>query len=255
MAPDGERTFVQDRAAALQLGPADLKPAWFARADAVHMPIYSLLDEPLGLAGRRAIELGRASGAAISLDQLSGGRFILGLGPSGPQVVEGWHGVPYGKPVTRTREYVSVGSGRLPVLGGRYNVPHYDAKGEANAEFVDRGVPTTLLYTSFFWDNLVHFGMQPQRGEDGRLAFVLPMGNAKLPGIASGDVGPCALGIFGRGDDLVGKSVGIAGEQYFEVLDGLKAGDQVITGPFSSVRELSDGQSVKIQQSTRRTNP
>jgi HlyD family secretion protein len=48
--------------------------------------------------------------------------------------------------------------------------------------------------------------------------------------------------------------VGIAGEQYFEVLDGLKAGDQVITGPFASVRELSDGQSVKIQQSTRRTN-
>ena len=48
--------------------------------------------------------------------------------------------------------------------------------------------------------------------------------------------------------------VGIAGEQYFEVLDGLKAGDQVITGPFASVRELSDGQTVKIQQSTRRTN-
>jgi HlyD family secretion protein len=48
--------------------------------------------------------------------------------------------------------------------------------------------------------------------------------------------------------------VGIAGEQYFEVLDGLKAGDQVITGPFSSVRELADGQTVKIQQSTRRTN-
>ena len=48
--------------------------------------------------------------------------------------------------------------------------------------------------------------------------------------------------------------VGIAGEQYFEVLDGLKAGDQVITGPFSSVRELADGQAVKIQQSTRRTN-
>jgi len=111
-----------------------------------------------------------------------------------------------------TREYVSVGSGRLPALIGRYNVPHYDAKGEANHEFVDRGVPTTLLYTSFFWDNLIRFGMQPQRGEDGRLAFVLPMGNAKLPGIAAADVGPCAFGIFGRGDDLVGKSVGIAGE-------------------------------------------
>ena len=48
--------------------------------------------------------------------------------------------------------------------------------------------------------------------------------------------------------------VGVAGEQYFEVLDGLKAGDQVITGPFSSVRELADGQTVRIQQSTRRTN-
>ena len=48
--------------------------------------------------------------------------------------------------------------------------------------------------------------------------------------------------------------VGIAGEQYFEVLDGLKAGDQVITGPFSSVRELADGQDVRVQQNTRRTN-
>ena len=45
---------------------------------------------------------------AMTLSQLSGGRFILGLGPSGPQVVEGWHGVPYGKPLTRLREYVSI---------------------------------------------------------------------------------------------------------------------------------------------------
>jgi F420-dependent oxidoreductase-like protein len=45
---------------------------------------------------------------AMSLDSISGGRFILGLGPSGPQVVEGWHGVPYGKPLTRTREYVQI---------------------------------------------------------------------------------------------------------------------------------------------------
>jgi HlyD family secretion protein len=47
--------------------------------------------------------------------------------------------------------------------------------------------------------------------------------------------------------------VGIAGEQYFEVLTGLNAGDQVITGPFASVRELADGENVRIQQSTRRT--
>ncbi len=45
---------------------------------------------------------------AMSLDQLSGGRFIVGLGASGPQVVEGWHGVPYSKPVTRTKEYIQI---------------------------------------------------------------------------------------------------------------------------------------------------
>lgn len=45
---------------------------------------------------------------AMSLHQLSGGRFIVGLGASGPQVVEGWHGVPYGKPVTRTKEYIQI---------------------------------------------------------------------------------------------------------------------------------------------------
>ncbi len=45
---------------------------------------------------------------AMTVDQLSGGRMIVGLGPSGPQVVEGWHGVPYGKPLTRTREYIKI---------------------------------------------------------------------------------------------------------------------------------------------------
>src|SRR5215467_8354616 len=45
---------------------------------------------------------------AMTLDALSGGRFILGLGPSGPQVIEGWHGVAYGKPLTRTREYIQI---------------------------------------------------------------------------------------------------------------------------------------------------
>jgi len=49
-----------------------------------------------------------AAMTAMTLDALSGGRFILGLGPSGPQVVEGWHGVPYGKPLTRTREYIAI---------------------------------------------------------------------------------------------------------------------------------------------------
>jgi F420-dependent oxidoreductase-like protein len=45
---------------------------------------------------------------AMTLDQLSGGRMLLGLGLSGPQVVEGWHGQPYGKPLVKTREYVEI---------------------------------------------------------------------------------------------------------------------------------------------------
>jgi ribokinase len=78
VAPDGERSFVQDRAAALQLGPADLQPSWFSRAEVVHVPTYSLLGEPLASAGRRGIELGRASGAAISADLSSIGPLLAG---------------------------------------------------------------------------------------------------------------------------------------------------------------------------------
>jgi hypothetical protein len=49
-----------------------------------------------------------AAMTAMSLAELSGGRFICGVGASGPQVVEGWHGVPYGKPVTRLKEYITI---------------------------------------------------------------------------------------------------------------------------------------------------
>jgi len=49
-----------------------------------------------------------AAMTAMTLQQLSGGRFILGIGPSGPQVIEGWHGVAYGRPLTRTREYIEI---------------------------------------------------------------------------------------------------------------------------------------------------
>ena len=73
---DGERSFVQDRGAALLLGPADLRPEWFARADAVHVPTYSLLGEPLGLAGQRAVELARQAGATVSVDLSSIGPLL-----------------------------------------------------------------------------------------------------------------------------------------------------------------------------------
>lgn len=67
---------------------------------------------------------------AMSLDQLSGGRFIAGLGASGPQVVEGWHGVPYGKPVTRTKEYIQImrkifeRDGPVELDGNMYQLPN-----------------------------------------------------------------------------------------------------------------------------------
>jgi uncharacterized protein YbjT (DUF2867 family) len=100
----------------------------------------------------------------------------------------------------------------MPTLMGKYKVPHFDAKGEANAFFTGSGVPTTLLHTSFYWDNLIHFGMGPKPGPDGVLAFAMPMGDKKLPGIAAEDIGRSAYGIFRRGAELAGKSVGIAGE-------------------------------------------
>ena len=68
--PGGERSFVQDRGAAELLAPGELQPAWFSGADAVHLPVYSLLGT-LGEAGRRAIQLGRAADAAISVDLAS----------------------------------------------------------------------------------------------------------------------------------------------------------------------------------------
>src|SRR5204862_2850216 len=49
-----------------------------------------------------------AAMTAATLDLMSGGRFLLGLGTSGPQVVEGWHGAPWGKPLGKTREYVEI---------------------------------------------------------------------------------------------------------------------------------------------------
>ena len=132
-----------------------------------------------------------------------------------------------------TREFFAPGA-RMPVLIGKYNVPHYDAKGEANRAFFELGVPVTLLYTSFFWDNLVHFGMQPQRGVDGQLAFVLPMGHARLPGIAAADVGPCAHGILARGEEMIGKSIGIAGE----LLTGAQMAEQLTLALGESVAHV-----------------
>jgi uncharacterized protein YbjT (DUF2867 family) len=111
-----------------------------------------------------------------------------------------------------TRQWIPLTDNRMPTLMGKYKVPHFDVKGEADELFKQLGVPLTCLLTSFYWDNLIHFGMGPKKGSDGRLEFTLPMGEAKLPGIAAADIGKCALALFKRPATYLGKTVGVAGE-------------------------------------------
>jgi uncharacterized protein YbjT (DUF2867 family) len=111
-----------------------------------------------------------------------------------------------------TRRWVPLEDDRMPTLMGKYKVPHFDAKGEADHVFRDLGVPTTFLLTSFYWDNLIHFGSGPKPGPDGVLAITMPMGDKKLPGIAAEDIGKVAYAIFKRGPEFVGRTVAIAGE-------------------------------------------
>jgi sugar/nucleoside kinase (ribokinase family) len=76
--PGGERSFVADRAAAEQLRPEDLRDAWFAGADVLHVPAYSLLAKPLGDAGMAAIRRARTAGALVSVDLASVGPLLAG---------------------------------------------------------------------------------------------------------------------------------------------------------------------------------
>jgi len=100
---------------------------------------------------------------------------------------------------------------RMPNVDGKYKVPHFDAKGEADQFFKDAGVPTTYMMASFYWDNFIHFGAGPTRGEDGKLVLNMPMANNKMGGIGTDDIGRSALGIFKR-PDLIGQTVGIASD-------------------------------------------
>ncbi len=109
------------------------------------------------------------------------------------------------------RQFVPLGDTRIPTLMGHYKVPHFDAKAEADAYFATLGVPVTYLVTSFYWDNFIHFGMGPKPGADGVLELRLPLGTAKLAGMAAEDIGKCAYGIFKRGAPYIGRRLGIAG--------------------------------------------
>jgi uncharacterized protein YbjT (DUF2867 family) len=112
-----------------------------------------------------------------------------------------------------TRNWMALDDDRMPTLQGKYKVPHFDGKGEADKFFVDASLPTTFLRTSFYWDNFIHFGMGPKKGEDGNYYITLPMDDKKLAGIAAEDIGKCAYGIFKKGSEVIGKTIGIVGEK------------------------------------------
>jgi uncharacterized protein YbjT (DUF2867 family) len=111
-----------------------------------------------------------------------------------------------------TRKRVPLTDSRMPTLMEKYKVPHFDAKGDADALFAEAGVPTTYLLTAFYWENFIYFGMGPKKGADGKFTLTMPMGQSRLSGITAEDIGKCAYGIFKQGRQWIGKRVGIAGD-------------------------------------------
>jgi uncharacterized protein YbjT (DUF2867 family) len=111
-----------------------------------------------------------------------------------------------------TRDFIPLDDDRMPTLQEKYKVAHFDGKAVGNQAFIDAGVPTTFLLTSFYWENFIYFGNGPARGEDGVLAVTYPMGDKKLPSIAVEDIGKCAYDLFKAADTYIGETVGIAGE-------------------------------------------
>ena len=107
-----------------------------------------------------------------------------------------------------TREHLAEDS--VPTLSGHYKVPHFDSKGEAETFFVEAGVPTTNLSTTFYFESFIDF-FAPKR-VDGELVLSLPMGDRRLSGIAAEDIGRTAFGIFQFGPTLAGQTVPISGD-------------------------------------------
>lgn len=95
--------------------------------------------------------------------------------------------------------------------GAPWAVPPMDAKGQADAFF--QALPTTFVLPSLYWDNLIHLGLHPQRDAAGVLQWSLPLGRARLCGIAAEDIGSCVAALFVQGERVVGERIGLAGEQ------------------------------------------
>jgi uncharacterized protein YbjT (DUF2867 family) len=114
----------------------------------------------------------------------------------------------------------------MPTLQGRYKVPHFDAKAEADALFTRAGVPTTFLHTTSYWENLAG-GWGAARDAAGVLTLSMPMGDSRLAGIAVEDIGKTAYGIVKAGTEYIGRTVHIAGEHL--------TGEQIASGLSSVV--------------------
>lgn len=111
-----------------------------------------------------------------------------------------------------TRKWVPLDDTRMPTLHGKYKVPHFDSKGAVDAVFANEGAPTTYMMAAFYWENFIYFGMGPRANEQGELVLAMPLGSAKLPGIAAEDIGWATYGIFVEGPSTVGARIGLAGE-------------------------------------------
>jgi F420-dependent oxidoreductase-like protein len=150
---------------------------WFAESwgsDAVTPAAWVLAQTKTIKAGTAIMQMPARTPAcaamtAITLQQLSGNRFILGLGASGPQVIEGWHGVPYGRPITRTREYIQVvrqilaRQGPLEFAGKEYQIP-YQGEGSSGLgkplKSIIHGDPSLPIYTAAITDNGIRCAAQ-----------------------------------------------------------------------------------------------
>jgi uncharacterized protein YbjT (DUF2867 family) len=111
-----------------------------------------------------------------------------------------------------TRKWVPLNDDRMPTLMDHYKVPHFDGKGESDKYFTEAGLPVTFSRAAFYWENFIFFGMGP-KVQGGVLALTLPLDGFKLPGIGAVDIGKCAYGVFKKGREYIGKTVGLAGEQ------------------------------------------
>ncbi len=159
---------------------------------------------------------------AMTMDQLSGGRFVLGVGPSGPQVVEGWYGNAYGKPLARTREYISIirqileREGPLVFGGEHYQIP-YNGPGSTGLgkplKSILHGDPTLPIYMASFTpagvkvaaeiaDGILPVWMNPERfdvfAEPLKVGFANAGGEKSLDNF---DVAPFVR--MAMGDDIV----------------------------------------------------